>query len=591
MTKRHIISLISFLLVSFPCAILAQDTTFTRVVTVERDFQPNIQSAGKINQTPSILQHELQLNPVVYSTYSLPLSVDYNIHPLKAAETRFTHQAPLNGIVQGAVGHRNTQFLFGYRMLHKKKTSLDLYANHNAYWGRDALSDTRLGMLLTGHLKGADIYFGVEGNNEYFSYYGRYFDGQDGLTLHTLSEIKKLDGTEPIRLNENDWQSLWRANAKIGVRSTSKTPFQYHLQTGYQAFILPNYTTEHQIRSLLSLGWLSDKHSAGINMSAQNNMYAPLASSGDTPSARHSIHMEPYYAFKSKKIRLHIGLNMDLNIGSGQMMSKVENLAFAPSPNVKFEWNMMDNLFQVYAKAKGYLGNGSVEEFLGYNRYLNILHGLQFAHPREYTPVDAQIGFKLRPTNTLLLDVYGGYTYVKNGCNMQAQLNVDNPGVAYYKLWVEDYQRWKVGTTMHYHYRDILEINLGANYYFYQQGTNSSKQLINISEQNETASMIVFDRPNWDIQARIDLHFDSKWSIYSENYFAGSRIACISQGSTLSTKELKPTISLNIGGQYAVNRWLITYLQLNNYLNRKNDIFYGYQSQGCHFLLGIKWKF
>ena len=41
------------------------DTTIHRTVTVERDFQPVIQSAGKINQRPAIITPEIQLNPVV----------------------------------------------------------------------------------------------------------------------------------------------------------------------------------------------------------------------------------------------------------------------------------------------------------------------------------------------------------------------------------------------------------------------------------------------------------------------------------------------------------------------------------------------
>ena len=126
-----------------------------------------------------------------------------------------------------------------------------------------------------------------------------------------------------------------------------------------------------------------------------------------------------------------------------------------------------------------------------------------------------------------------------------------------------------MGASLHYHYRDILELNVAGNYYFW------------------TAEQPIYDRPNWDIKARLDVHIDSKWSIYSENYFAGKSIAQTSQGDQIK----KPHISLNIGGQYTFNNWLHVYLQLNNYLNRKNDIFYGYQSQGCHFLLGVKYKF
>ena len=145
------------------------DTTINRVVTVERDFQPVIQSAGKINQRPLILQHNLQLNPVVYSTYSAPLSVGHNIYPLQATKANFTPQATLNGVLEGAVGHRNTHLLFGYQ-LHKKNNDLHLYANHDAYWGKDAQSQSKIGMDFTHHFNNADIYFNVEGAQEYWQY-------------------------------------------------------------------------------------------------------------------------------------------------------------------------------------------------------------------------------------------------------------------------------------------------------------------------------------------------------------------------------------------------------------------------------------
>ena len=258
-----------------------------------------------------------------------------------------------------------------------------------------------------------------------------------------------------------------------------------------------------------------------------------------------------------------------MNIGTGTYLSTIEDLAFAPSPNVEFEWSMMDNIFHLYANAKGSIGTGSVEEYLGYNRYLNINQGVTFDTIRAYAPVDAQIGFKIRPIKTMLIDIYGGYAYHIGACHMKAVLQENSPSVLEYKLWQENEQQWKVGAKLHYHYKDIIDVNLAGNYYFYPTTTPT------------------FDRPNWDAYARIDAHIDSKWSIYSENYFMGSRLALINKDQ----QQLKPTISLNIGGQYSINKWLHVYLQLNNYLNRKNDIFYGYQSQGCHFLVGVKYKF
>lgn len=545
-----------------------QDTTINRVVTVERDFQPAIQSAGKINQTPAVLQHDLQLNPVVYSTYTTPLSVGYNIYPLQASETRFTPQATLNGIIEGAAGYRNTHMLFGYQIHHQKKMSLNLYANHDAYWGINklSLSQSKLGMVVTRHFSGTDLYFGIEGKNDAY--------------------------TSPLNW-DTSWQTIWNANTHIGVRSTSKSPFQYRIQTGYNAFIVSDWALEHSVRSHIDLWWANQYHSAGAKVYVQNSFYTTSQNGLTLPPSKHNIRVEPFYEYKGKHIRVHAGMNVDLNIGTGELLSKVENISFAPSPNVQFEWNMMDNIFHVYANATGQYGLGSWEEYLGYNRYLNPLFGLTWDSPRAYTPVDAQVGFKIRPAKTLLIDIYGGYAYMLGACNMHAEERYDQEGIAYYSLWQDDYQRWKVGANLHYHYRDILEINLGGNYYFYQQEPIPSMDPdAPYFQEARIKGTHVFDRPNWDAYARIEAHIDSKWSVYSENYFAGSRFAYVQQyPGGASAVELRPIISLNIGGQYAINRWLSVYLQLNDYLNRKNDIFYGYQEQGLHFLLGVKWRF
>ena len=523
-------------------SIAQNDTTLKRIVTVERDFQPVIQSAGKINQRPNILSTEIPLAPVIYSTYTDSLSIGHTLNPLQVADARFVSQAPLNGILEAAGGYRNTHFLFGYQIHQKKKMSLDLYANHDAYWGKDALSESQLGMQVTRHFSGTDFYFGIEGDNQAYSY------RHDNQTAYF------------------PWRSLWNAKANLGLRSTSKAPVQYLIQTGYNAFIVEQFAVEHQVQSHLHLHWSNNTHSAGVKAYVQNNFYSSFDTTL-TNSPRHAFHIEPFYAYDDKHIHLHVGVNLNMNIGTGSQLSTVENLSFAPSPNIQFEWNMMDNIFHIYAHATGSYALGSLEEYLGYNRYLNIAQGLAWREPRAYTPIDAQLGFKLRPTRTLLIDMYGGYAYQLNAYNMKAIFDATKT-VSDYQMWLQDIQQWKVGANLHYHYRDIIEVNVGGNYYFY--------------------TTTVFDRPNWDAYARIEAHIDSKWSVYSENYFAGKREAYI---APYMSTTLRPVVSLNIGGQYAINRWLAVYAQVNDYLNRKHDIFYGYKSQGIHFLLGVKWQF
>ena len=550
------IALFFILLLSYPCATFAQDTVFNRVVTVERDYQPEVEEAQAISTTPTFIQYTPQLNPVVYSTYSEPLAVGYNLPTLPASENRFTSPSPLNGMVEGAFGHRNTHFLFGYR-LQKNNTSLDLYANHEAYWGRDALSQSVVGLQLTHHFRGADFYLGVEADNDAYAYRPTF-----------------------------DWRVLCTGDAHIGIKSTNHHPFQYRIQTGYTAFVAADRALEHHVKSHIDLWWSNQRHSSGVKAYVQNTLYS-IFDLQRTVSPRHAMRFEPFYEYKDKHIYLHAGVNLDMNIGAGELLSTVDNLSFAPSPNVRFEWHTANNLFHVYANAMGTYGLSSLEEYLGYNRYLNVEQGLTWQYPRAYTPVDAQLGFKLRPIKTLLIDIYGGYAYLYNAYNMEAVLD-ENGHLTDYILWLKNYQRWKVGASVHYHYRDIVELNVAGNYYFYQQDPIPSMDPNDpYFQENRIKGTTIFDRPNWDLTARIDVHIDSKWSIYSDNYFAGSRWAYTSLGKA----QLRPIIALNIGCRYTVNKRLSAYVQLQDYLHRKNDIFYGYQSQGCHFLAGVKYRF
>lgn len=566
MKKVSILFLICQLSISNCHVLVAQnDTTLSRVVTVERDFQPAIQSAGKISQCPVILTPEIQLNPVVYSTYSTPLSIDYNINQLPAAETNFIPQAPLNGILEGAAGHRNTHFLFGYQIQPKKKISLNLFANHDAYWGEDAQSKSAIGVDFAYHFSKIDLYANASGKVMHWDYYKYIMDETFGLVNIDLGN-----------------SILWDANANVGIKSTTNNAFQYRIQTGYSA-VGQMLQAENMVNTHIDAAWTNKTHTAGVKAYVKNNFYK--VSQADLtgeyhPSythSRHAIRVEPFYAYSYKNLHLHAGVNIDMNLSplmiEERWLGTLENLGFAPSPNVQVSWHTNNNLLHVYATATGWYGTATVDEERLYNPYASSI--CQSNHIAPYTPIDATIGIKLRPIKTMLLDIYGGYalrlsdyaTYadVYKHLDTDADFNFISTT---YLVDKQSYQQWKVGGSLHYHYKDIAELNVDGSYYFYMQ-------------------QMVYDRPDWTINARLDVHIDSKWSIYSENHFAGKRWAKTSEGD----QQMKPIVSLNLGGQYAINRWLSVYAEVNDYLNRKDEIFYGFKSQGIHFLVGVKWKF
>lgn len=580
------------------------DSVLNRSVTVERDFQPVIQAAGKITTRPAVVETTIDPTPVEYSDYTAPVSPGASFNPLLSQPTRYGAGRPYHGYVRGGLGHPNTLFDFGYHLDDSKRSILDVYAHHRAEWGLAALSRTKIGLDFTHQFTNCDLYFGLNGGNIYYHKYGHFYD-------YTLAdpgawERNNIAYPKPYTIGDKDKTSLWTAEAFIGVKSNAKQDVQYRVQTGYRLFAKRGAVAEHQIRTHASFDWHSAEHHVGAKVYVQNNFLQVNEALGIADSlyrSRHNFRIEPYYAYEGSRIRVHVGVNLDLNLGNeANSLSGVENLSFAPSPHINLEAQIAKQWLTVYADVTGYHGTKSLQSYMEENRYRIIHAGIIEPHCAEYTPVDAEVGFHIRPHRDLLLEIHGGYAYMLNQDVWIATTDSTSAVFAPLNLKMRpgdfgylhtNYQRGKIGGQLNYHYRDYVRVNLYGDYYIWSGDTT------------------VYDRPNWELGLRIDGKIDKHWSLYSDNYFAGSRLALATDGEHV----LKPTVELNLGLEY--NMWvgkkqsaisrqhseegqilrpepqpnLTLFFQLNNWLHRKNEIVYGYRSQGINFLVGATFRF
>ena len=593
------------------------DSALNRSVTVERDFQPIIQAAGKVSTKPAVVETNIEPTPIEYSHYTASVQPTATFNPLLSQPTRFEPTAPYKGYVRGAVGHPNTLFGFGYHLDDGKNSILDVHAGHHAEWGTATLSKSKLGLNFKHTFSTCDLYFGVEGGNIYYNKYGHWYDY---TTFYTTNrdfggwEKNEVAYAKKVPAIDRDLTSLWTAEAFVGVRSNPKQDIQYKVQTGYMLFSKPGAVSEHQIRTHGSVDWSSEAHHVGANIYVQNNFRQLRNALAEAipDSLYHNIHnfrIEPYYVYEGKRVRVHVGVNLDLNLGRGQNeLSGVENLSFAPSPHINLEAQIAKQWLTIYADIEGSHGFGTLQDYMEENRYRLIHQGIIEPHAASYTPVDAELGFHIRPYRDLLFEIHGGYAYmihqdvwVANADSASIAIGGVNKkmvGAGDFTYFHTNYQRGKVGGQINYHLRDILRINVNGDYYFWSGDTT------------------VYDRPNWELAVRIDGRIDKHWSVYSDNKFVGGRKALVYNGATDTYTEhmLRPILDCNLGVEY--NMWvgskgerlkvkgekdqilrpepkpnLTLFLQLNNWLHHKNELFYGYRSQGINFLLGATYRF
>lgn len=603
--KRHqFIFLITLLLL--PVAAVAQDTVLNRNVTVERDFQPIISSAGIVTVKPVVVQQDIEQAELTYSDYSQPLSPAFNINPLGCSLTTWEQPKPLHGYVSGGLGHTNTVFDFGYSMTDKKsRISLDAFAHHRAAWGRYTVEKSNFGLDITKSFSSAALYFGVDAENQFYTFSGRYIDSLGGIHIAKYSELKPEDKL-----------ALWAINTHIGVRSTGKGSVQYRLQTGYSAFLFGSAVTEHQIRTLGNLEWSNGEHKVGLNLRVSNFFMKlhenTIADSLYNP--RHAMRIEPYYAYDRNRFHAHIGVNLDMNIGKGQLLSSSENICFAPSPNVRLEYDLARNWLAIYGEATGSLGEGSLQSHAYSYPYRSYHSGVTSHHVAGYIPVQAQLGLLIRPQANLLIDLHARYEWKKNqfsACTpyyWEVRQYRENNGLDNQVFGDYVYchlQRWKIGAEVTYHYQDIVNIFVAGAFY---TGSMDSIEVPHASHDNATeiasfnaavhnanGTWKMLDRPRWDLTINVDARINRQWSLYSHNYFAGKRQSLMfdetAAGREYSITTFIPTIDINLGCAYDFNKWLKVYLELNNIIHRHNVFYYGYTNPGVNFVLGASYKF
>ena len=579
-----------------------QDSALHRSVTVERDFQPVIQAAGKIATKPAVVETKIESSQVHYSDFTAEVTPQATFNPLLSQPTRFEPGRKYNGYIRGALGHPNTLLDFGYHLDDTKNSILDVYAHHRAEWGLAALSKTNVGLNFTHTYSTCDLYFGLSGGNIFYHKYGHFYDYSQTFGMWAKNDEAY---PKPYTIGDKDKTSLWTAEVYLGVKANAKQDVQYQVQTGYMLFAKAGAVSEHQLRTKGSFDWHSAEHHVGAQLYVQNN-FLQLNDALGIPNSlyqksRHNFRIEPYYAYEGTRLRVHVGVNFDLNIGKGhQILSKTENVSFAPSPHINLEAQIAKQWLTIYADIEGSLGFGSLQSYMEENRY-SMIHAGIIRPCAPYTPVDAELGFHIRPHRDVLIEIHGGYAYMMyedfwiataNSTTVFEPLNKPLMAGDFIHDHAENYQRGKIGGQLNYHYQDLVRVNLHGDYYIWKGDTT------------------VYDRPNWELGLRIDGRINKNWSLYSDNRFAGKRLALATDGEHW----LAPTIDLNLGLQY--DMWvgkvknestkgktnnnalrpepqpnLTLFFQLNNWLHRKNEIYYGYRSQGINFLLGATYRF
>ena len=584
-TSKYIVSA----LLAMSVGVNAQ--TVDQNVTVEREYKPIIQDAGKIISVPEIIEPNVEKTAAKYTEFSFPLPVGQNIQTLSAAELEHQRRNnPKDAFVRIGLGNNLNNLLdFALPLLKKTDMRLDLKLNHLATFSKEAHSTTRAALEFNNNYKNSEFYAGVGLGHEYFKYYGEQFDmtgtPKDLTSLKTgiyeeLNFVRVNRTAQLFSLNNivngADNDVFWRFNAFAGMRSLPATEsIRYKAEVQYRLFDSRNGLTENIIHSKANFNTPNGRNRSGIDVEMQNMMYkTDIANTVMNVWDAYTVFsMNPYYSIERER--------WDIRLGVKSSFSFVHGRPFNPSPDVSFEWKAVPEWLAFYAGAGGSYKVNTLDGMFTENRFL-------FSDLRvqdTYTPISAYFGVKIKPVYNLLFDAYVNYQYIDNqyffinkdyaySLLSSTLLGSPNDSIIYTNKFNVVYSAAtlvKVGLRANYNLRNLVNIQLKGAY--------------NGWDVEDIA--MAWNKPKFEADMTADWRVTRNLNVTSNVFFESERFAKLGEQSM----RMRPKVDINLGASYSYLNWFTLFGKVNNLTNNRYQEFYGYEVQGMNVLVGASFSF
>ena len=612
---------IAMLLAAFAFnGINAQDNkTLNKEITLEKDIAPLEKKAVKKNELPKVKKPattgtKTQLG---YSDLTTPIEVPTSIPTLLPYGYRTAHNfSDKRGYIDiGAGTQGNFRVDFGYRLIDDEGENLRLWFNHNSTWNsknpskRVTLEENRnkqkyndnilgvdysralgKGTLSLGAKMHVDNYNYYGGWNSYFSAYQLYGDEWTGDQTKVKAPYdwnKEKQTFSDLTLNAG-WKSQFMLR---------DNPLKYNigLQYGHAAYD-KSFTDlykhgAHDNWGILSLGGsydINELTTAGLGIKGEylsRGTKAKTNSADDLFDEVGMITLSPTYTIHGDMYRLQLGVNAHISFSDGAVLRM--------SPNVRFNLALVDG-FSVFANALG-------GKNLGYRvptHYYNHRYDMPLLmYGSIFTPLDAELGFKVGPFQGLSAKASVGYAIVK-----------DQPGICYRPDYpthalnmgmmstymVIDGRGYYFNAELAYKYRSLIEATASFKYAPHDdQMFASDKHYNNYKLGVDRASTL----------ANIDLKV-TPWRPLTLNAgleYRGGRMALFQTyvvqdaaypaTATYEFVDMADVINLHAGANYRLNSNISLWLQAHNLLNRRYDLLYGMGAQRIGFMVGAGFTF
>ncbi len=576
-------------IVSLTAQVIEEDSIVSRNITIEREYQPVIKDAGKINSLPYFIEPKIsKINPQYTTGFSKPLNVEQNIHYLAPAGLAQPQTKSHEGFARLGVGTGfNSLADFAFPLVKKSDMKLDFILNHYGLFNDKAYSATQAALAFDKQFGSIIFYAGIGGRHDYYKYYGNNFNSvnsiidfnemQNNFGTYTFLPARGVpEETDLISLaaRENK-NNMWRLNLNTGINTSPATAdLRYGIHLDYNLFNTRTGITEHQIALAANFDAEVAGNRLGIEISSQNQFYSTSDNTlSDALKNYYVLTVNPYYSIEQEAFDLKLGVKSSFSFAHGR--------GFSPSPDIKFEWRAVPSFLAVYAGATGNYRINTLNNMYLENYYLNP----DVLVDDTYIPVNFYLGVKIKPAAGLMLDAYLDYKYINDQyffVNKEYKLTERYPSntfpVADTLLYTNRFEaiysnanQLTAGARISYDYQSRLNVQLSGAYNY----------------RNVKDYEYAWHKPAWEVNFNAGFKPVQKLNIYADMHLAGKRYSLIGGNAV----EMKTKVDINLGASYEILDWISAFVKVNNLINNKYEQWYGYEVQGFNVMAGAVFNF
>lgn len=552
-----------------------KEKNLNREMTLEREYDPTVQDANKVNTLPVVKEPEVKKMPINYASYTVAADPEKEISLLPSGSimTDIQYNKRRGYFNFGAGTYLNLNGDLGYHILSTDKDKLNIWFSHRSTNGKvkylqmdekvkAKLNDNMGGLNFKHEFEKLSLDMGLKYGYSGFNYYG----------MPVLNPISSAT----INMDDYDFstnQVNQTIQGKIGIESKEEAPFGYLLDFGYTNFSHkyamskeldgPTENTFDVKFDLNSRFGGNQRIGLGGNMEYFNYN---LPTAGQNEYLFFENHMEatlsPYYKVE--------GDNWNIKLGANVMFVTGENKKFMASPNIAADVEVADKTV-LYLNAGGKLYSNSMHDISQINRYINPTEEL--LPSRNF--LDATLGIKSGIAPSFWFDIFGGYKITKDDVFFVPSYVYHNKNFANVSNALQaDADHLFVGANLKYSYQQLFDINLKGVYNNW-----------NVKEK-EGQKYEAYGKPEMELTAGVTVRPIQNITASLDYYLATGRKAWV--GKNVNMKNIN---ELNLTGTYTLNDTFGLYLKLNNVLFQKYELQYGYPLQSFSAMVGVNINF